>query len=74
MVDFIDLEIPLSVDVDNPIDDAALMARIGAKKICDFPNWFELKNVATGTRFTFMWYKSANVPKSNFVLRKKNDT
>ena len=69
MVEYIDLTIPTVTDVDNPLEDAALMAKIGAKKICGFTNWYELKNVATGTRFTFT-YKYAEVPKSNFTLRR----
>ena len=57
MVEYIQLEIPSGVDVDNPIEDAAFMAQIGAKKICEIPNWFELKNTVTGTRFTISWGK-----------------
>ena len=55
MVEYIQLDIPTDSNVENPIEDAAFMARIGAKKICSFPNFFELKNAVTGTRFTFMW-------------------
>ena len=55
MIEYIQLMIPRGADVDNPIEDAALMARIGAKKICDIATFFELKNAATGTRFTFYW-------------------
>ena len=57
MVEFIHLAIPLEADVDNPLVDAAFMEQIGAKPICDFPDWFELKNAVTGTRFTFAWFK-----------------
>ena len=50
------MTIPHSEDVDNLATDDALIKRIGAKKICGFPNSFELKNAATGTRFTFEWH------------------
>ena len=70
MVEYIDLEIPLSADVDNPIEDDAFLARIGANEICDFSNWFELKNTATGTRFTFQWNKYSAFPYSNFRLQR----
>jgi len=69
-VEFIQLDIPTGSEVDNPIEDAALMARIGAKKICGFTNWFELKNAVTGTRFTFEWGKYDDVLKSNFTLQR----
>ena len=70
MVEYIRLDIPLEADVENPTEDDALMARIEAKKICGFTNWFELKNAVTGTRFMFGWDKNADVPKSNFTLRR----
>ena len=70
MVELIQLTIPTAKEVDNPLEDAALMARIGAKKICGFTNMFELKSVATGTRFTFTWYKYDAVPKSIFTLQR----
>ena len=52
MVEYI---LPDGSDVDNPIEDAAFMEPIGAMKICGFTKWFELKNAATETRFTFTW-------------------
>jgi len=58
------LAIPSGQDVENPIEDAAFMEQIDAKKICGIPNWFELKNAVTGTRFTFKWYNYDGVPKS----------
>ena len=68
------MDIPPGVDVDNPIEDGALMARISAKEICGFPNMFEFKNAVTGTRFTFEWYKykyaDVHVLKSKFILRR----
>ena len=70
MVEYIDLEIPLSADLDNPIEDADFMAKIGTKKVCGFPNWFKLKNAVTGTRFTFQWYRYDYAPKSKFTLRR----
>jgi len=74
MVEYVYLLIPRGADVDNPIEDAALMARIGAHRICGFATWFELKNTATGTRFTFAWHNSdsAAFPESLFSLR-RND-
>ena len=48
--------------VDNPLADAVFMAQIGAKKLIseanDSHNYseYELRNAATGTRFTFSWY------------------
>ena len=57
-VEYIYLDIPPCVDVENPLENAAFMTQIGAKKICDFPNWFELKNAVTGTMFTFKWVKN----------------
>ena len=47
-------------DAKNPLEDAAFMAQIGAKLIgksasCSYSE-YELRNAATGTRFTFNWY------------------
>ena len=54
MVKHICLEIPHSANVDNPIKDAAFLARIGAERLGT--NWLgtkcELINAATGTVFT----------------------
>ena len=70
MVEYIRLDIPTDAYVENPIEDAALMALIGAKKICGFTNVFEMQNAVTGTRFMFEWHTSADVPKLNFELRR----
>ena len=66
-VEFIYLVIPSDTHVDNPIEDAAFMARIGAKKICDFSDWFELKNAVTVTRFTFTWNKIYGIKEGSDV-------
>ena len=74
MVEYIHLDIPSGVDVENPIEDAAFMARIGANKIFCFINSFELKNEVTGTRFTFKWCKpidDSGVSFSTCSLRKE---
>ena len=63
MVRSIYLAIPSGSDVDDPIEDAALMARIGAKRIEDSSRvdvvWteYELKNATTAARFTFKRHK-----------------
>ena len=61
MVGFIQFDFP-TADVDdakNPLADAAFMAQIGAKKLIseanDTNSEYELRNAATGTRFTFYW-------------------
>ena len=67
-VEHINLAIPLRPGyysyVGNPLEDASLLKRIGAKRCtgtgttntnaCDE---YELKNAVTGTRFTFEWSK-----------------
>jgi len=57
MVGYIKLKHPRHTDMDNPIEDAAFMARIGAILVREvlFGNAYQLKNAATGTRFTFEW-------------------
>ena len=57
MVDHISLAVPFGTKVDNPLEDVALMARIGAKQIgsTKFGTEYELTNATTGTRFTFEW-------------------
>ena len=64
MIEDIYLVVPRGKDADDPIQDSALMSRIGAKEInVGMPKFYvseyELKNVETGTRFTFGW--SSNV-------------
>ena len=72
MVEFIDLDIPTGADVENPAEDTALMERISATKN---PNTdgsgdqYELKNVATLTRFTFEW-SQINGRHSRWILDK----
>ena len=71
-VDYIDLYIPPGSDVDDPIEDDAFMARIGAKEICGFTHLFEMKNTVTGMRFTLRWNKNIEgVSFSNFSLRRE---
>ena len=63
MVRRIQFDIPSSSNMDNPIEDAALMARIGAKLISEIGQrtnniydnniTWELTNVVTGTKFKF---------------------
>ena len=68
------MEMSSGQDVDDPIEDAAFMKRIGAKRICEFPNLFELKNAMTGTRFTFAWTENivdSGVSYSNCTLRRE---
>ena len=68
MVEDINFEIPPGDDLDNPVDDPALMARIGAKRKIPshefhdelFGPKYELKNAVTGTRFTFAWQPERN--------------
>ena len=55
-VNYIDLEIPRAEDMDNPIEDAAFLERIGANRLDS--SEYELKNTATGTRFTFTWSRN----------------
>ena len=61
MVRYITLEVPLDAKavMDDPVEDAVLMARIGATLIKDTRKgrWIEyaLENVVTGTQFTFGW-------------------
>ena len=48
-------------DAKNPLADAAFMAQIGAKLISEenafyTQSIYELRNAATGTRFTFTWF------------------
>ena len=58
------MDIPPGMDVENPIEDNAFMAWISAKRIDKEANdketgiEYELKNVVTGTRFTFKWDKT----------------
>ena len=68
MVDNIGLGIPLGMDMDNPIKDAAFMARIGAKQrtIGAFENTekgtsYELANVENGTKFAFGWFPKVSL-------------
>ena len=76
MVEYINLVIPPCADVDNPLEDAAFLARIGANEICEIPNWFELENAVTGTRFTFEWYNNIEDSGLSFstcsLLREEN--
>ena len=60
MVGYINLAIPPGTDVENPIEDTAFMAWIGAKRIDDINGYsaddetkFELTNPETWKRFTF---------------------
>ena len=56
MVRWITLDIPPSskAEVDDPVEDAALMARIGATRTDDANSvQYTLENETTGTRFTF---------------------
>ena len=81
MVDFICLAIPFGAEVENPAEDAALMERIGARQIGSTNRGdaagteYELKNAATGTRFTFEWRKwrshGFGVLKSHWRLTKE---
>ena len=56
MVRLITLDIPPNsmAEVDDPVEDAALMARIGAKPT-GYRSNYVLKNETTGKRFTFGW-------------------
>ena len=66
------MTIPNGANVENPIEDTALMAKIGANKICDFAHLFELKNAVTGTKFTFAWNKNIVVSNiSYFAIRRE---
>ena len=57
MVEDIVLGIPLGMDVENPIEDAAFMTRIGAKLIRTIVGTeYELTNAETGTKFAFQWF------------------
>ena len=60
MVEYINFGFLTVVDAKNPLADAAFMAQIGAKLIRanDSRTYseYELRNAATGTRFTFEWY------------------
>ena len=44
-------------DVENPIEDAAFLAQIGAKQIGEGADSveYEMENARTGTRFMFQW-------------------
>ena len=63
MVENIEVGILNGMDVDDPIKDAAFMARIGAKQrtIGAFEKTengtsYELTNVENGTKFPFGWF------------------
>ena len=61
MVEAIGLGIPVGMDLENPTEDAAFMARIGAKQIGAFEQIekgteYELANSVTGTKFAFAWF------------------
>ena len=81
MVRYIKLGIPPGLeDVYNPIEDSALMARIGAKRICDSAiigtevvvgSCYELKNEATGTHFRILWHQSSELQHSFFSLERR---
>ena len=59
MVGYIRLDIPPGDTLDNPAENAALIARIGAKRVGDEEcTEYELQNAVTGTRFTFEWRKN----------------
>ena len=68
MVRFIQLAIPPGMeDIYNPIEDAALMARIGAKRSVriltggkEVGSAYELQNAETGTTFKLWWWSSTN--------------
>jgi len=77
MVRDIYLAIPpgMDVDIDNPIEDAALMAKVGAKRTCfpallDGMALFELKNAITGTRFTFWWQPRVSIGHARWILQR----
>ena len=58
MLSWIYLAMPPGTVVDDPTEDAALLARIGAECIRDDSGVkYELKNATTGTRFMFEWHK-----------------
>ena len=63
-VEHICLAIPLDSKkkayVDNPLDNAVLLKRIGAKRSCTSNKCgeYELVNAVSGILFTFEWYKS----------------
>ena len=60
-IEEISLQIPRFEDVKNPFANKALMELIGAKRIyATF--YYELKNAATGTRFTFGWSSDGDMP------------
>jgi len=80
MVRYIELAIPPGMEsVYNPIEDAALMARVGAVWIyCLLNNnkevgsAYELKNPATGTTFELWWWcESAYY--HNFRIERKEE-
>ena len=77
MVGVISMEIPPGMDVENPLEDAAFLEQIGAKRIDNVYGepWieYELKNVATGTQFTFMWAKIESEPESWWSLEREDE-
>ena len=64
------------VAMENPLADAAFAAQIGAKKLISEANdpcsEYELRNAATGTRFTLCWHHSfgGGIGYSSWRLRK----
>ena len=77
MVELIRFWIPTDADVENPIEDAAFMAHIGAEQIyistseIGTRSGCELKNAATGTRFTFFLCQSLEVRRNSFWYLQK---
>ena len=70
-VEHIFFVIPPGADVDNPIEDAALMAKVGAKRINYIE--FELENAVTGTPFRFNWNQSSGDHPSYWRLNKDEE-
>ena len=57
MVENIGVGIPSFIYVENPTEDGAFMARIGAKLIHTIGGpEYEMTNAVSGTRFAFQWY------------------
>ena len=60
--------------MDNPAKDAALIERIGAKKVDMFSGAeYALNNAETDTRFTFEWTKGYGNRPSNWRLFREKE-
>ena len=77
MVEYINLVIPPDMNVANPTQDFALMAKIGAKRtddgrvVLNGQVEFELQNAATGTRFEFGWLQNIETGQVHWILERK---